>query len=378
MNKIKLVLFVFAFIIIFCIVGSFFIQADTEIIGEEDILDYQNKITNSINVYGYSFDNPNVIINPYNENYNSALIVFETDDYVSINVNTNDIDSYDSEVTNKHYIGVYNLLEGSNKIILSYGKNTKKIEIDISEEGNSIDIGNSILLSNNHLLVSTSKKLSNGNYTGVREVDALGKIYYEYLLEGGYKGVSCEIDEERLAVLSKDLIILDRQNGNVIDSFDISNYKINWLGMDYYDNKINLYGENITISVDMNGKIKEIEKEYKKEYFSGDINYNDREGIRFYKEIETKSSNKNILLLNYDKNMKEDIEIKKEFNRLIISSNNINESNTYLILDQFLDKRVYELCDKENYIYTYDMEGKYSVYFKIDDKVYKTNKYLSF
>lgn len=378
MNKIKLVLFVFAFIIIFCIVGSFFIQADTEIIGEEDILDYQNKITNSINVYGYSFDNPNVIINPYNENYNSALIVFETDDYVSINVNINDIDSYDSEVTNKHYIGVYNLLEGSNKIILLYGKNTKKIEIDISEEGNSIDIGNSILLSNNHLLVSTSKKLSNGNYTGVREIDALGKIYYEYLLSDGYKGVACEIDEERLAVLSKDLIILDRQNGNVIDSFDISNYKINWLGMDYYDNKINLYGENITISVDMNGKIKEIEKEYKKEYFSGDINYNDREGIRFYKEIETKSSNKNILLLNYDKNMKEDIEIKKEFNRLIISSNNINECNTYLILDQFLDKRVYELCDKENYIYTYDMEGKYSVYFKIDDKVYKTNKYLSF
>jgi len=228
------------------------------------------------------------------------------------------------------------------------------------------------------LLMSTDKYFSNGSYTGIREVDVLGKIYYEYLLEDGYKGISCEIDEERLAVLSDKLIMLDRQNGNIIDSFDISNYKNDWIGMKHIDDKINLYSDDITISIDMDGNISEIEYDYEKEYFSGNINYSNKEGVRFYKEIVTETSNKNIWLLNYSKKMKEEIKIKKEFNRIIVSSEDIKECNSYLILDQLSDKRVYKLCDKDNYIYTYDMDGKYSVYFKINDKVYKTDKYLNF
>ena len=378
MSKFKLIIFVFIFIVIFCVVGSFFVQADTEILEEEDILNFQNRITNSINVYGYTFDNPNIIVNPYGDVYNSALIVFETEDYVSINVNINDIDSYKSKFTNKHYIGLYNLLDGSNKIILSYGKKNKEIDITIDKGETNIDFSKSTILSNNHLLVSTSDYISNGDYTGIREIDTVGKIYYEYLIEEGYKGLSCEIDDEKLGVLSENLIILDRQNGNIIKELDISNYRFNWLGMDYYDNKINLYGDAIAISVDMDGKITEIEKEYEKEYISGDLNYNNREGIRFYKEIFTDTVNKNFWLLKYNKNMDEKIEIKKEFNRLIIYKKNNNDCNNYLILDKLFDKRVYELCDETNYIYTYDMDGKYSIYFKIDDVIYKTDEYLNF
>jgi len=376
-NKLKFIIVVFMFIIMFCIIGSFFIQADTEIIQEEDIIVFQNKITNDIKIYGYTLDNPNIIIDPYNENYNSALIVFETDDYVSINVNVNNIYTYDSKVTNKHYIGVYNLTLGKNIIILSIKNYQRKIEINISPDDKTIDFSKSIALSNGHLLSSTDKRIDDDVYTGIREIDALGKIYYEYLLEGGYRGIAHEIDEEHLAVLSDELIILDRQNGNVIDSFDISDYKTKWLAMGYTDNKINLFGENIAISIDMKGNISEIESIYEKEYFSGDINYNNREGIRFHKELKTKLSNNNIWLLNYKKELKEEIEIKKEFNRIIVSTND-NSCDNYLILDKLLDKRVYQLCEKINYIYTYDMEGKYSVYFKIKDKIYKTNKYLEF
>jgi len=47
-------------------------------------------------------------------------------------------------------------------------------------------------------------------------------------------------------------------------------------------------------------------------------------------------------------------------------------------LDKLFDKRVYNLCYSDNYIYTYDMSGKYSVYFKVNDKVYKMEKYLEF
>lgn len=377
-NRFKLVIFVFIFIIIFCVIGSLFVQANTEIKSEEDILDVQNKINNSINVYGYSFNNPNVIVDPYTMNYNSALIVFETDEYVSIKVNVNDIYSYNSKKTNKHYIGVYNLLVGENNITLSYGKNKKNIKINFSEGDNIIDLENSFVLSNNHLLVSTGDYFTNDSYTGVREVDALGKIYYEYLLKDGYKGFSCEIDEERLAVLSKNLIILDRQNGNVIKSYEISKYSNDWISMDYVDSKINLYSDEITISIDEDGNISEIEEFYEKAYFSGDINYDNKEGIRFYDEIITETSNENIWLLSYGKRMKNDIKIKKEFNRIIVSGDDINNCNNYLILDQLSDKRVYELCNKDNYIYTYDMDGKYSVYFKVDNKVYKTDKYLKF
>ena len=377
-NKFKLVIFVFAFIVIFCVIGSLFVQADTEIKSEEDILDVQNKINDSINVYGYTFDNPNVIVNPYNMNYNSALIVFETDEYVSIKVNVNDIYSYNSKKTNKHYIGVYNLLVGENNITLSYGKNKKNIFVNISEEENNLILENGYVLSNNHLLVSTGDYFNKDSYTGVREVDVLGKIYYEYLLEDGYRGVSCEIDEERLAVLSKNLIILDRQNGDIIKSYDISKYSNDWIGMDYTDSKINLYGDEITISVDSDGNINEVERFYEKVYFSGDINYDNKEGIRFYDKIITKTSNENIWLLSYSKKMKKDIKIKKEFNRIIVSGDGINDCNNYLILDQLSDKRVYELCNKDNYIYTYDMDGKYSIYFKVDNKVYKTDKYLKF
>ena len=378
MGKIKLIIFIFIFIIIFCFVGVFFVQADTEIEGEEDILEVQNNITNSINVYGYTFDNPNVIINPYGENYNSALIIFETDEYVSLKVNVNNIDTFNSRETNKHYIGVYNLLTGSNYINLSYGKNSKKIEIVIEEENNPSILENGILLSNNHLLIPTDKYIDNDIYTGIREVDALGKIYYEYLINDGYKNIACEIDDERLAVLGDNLIILDRQNGDILSSFDISDYSYDWIGMDYVDEKIVLYSSEKNISINIEGDISDTLGSYNKKYLKGDINYKNIEAIRFFKEKETKKSNESIWLLNYSDEMKNEIDIQKEFNRIIISSEDINGCNTYLVLEKLLDKRVYQLCDKINYIYTYDFDGKYSVYFKIDNEVYKTDKYLEF
>ena len=379
MNKFKFIVCVFIFIIVFCVVGVFFVQADDEIVGEEDILVLQNEITDNISAYGYTFDNPKVIVNPYNENYNSALIIFETDKYVSIKVNVNDMYSYNSGETNKHYIGVYNLVEGINNISLSYGNKEKNIEIDIGlENEKTIDFSNTFLLSNNHLLTSTGRYNDDNSYTGIREIDALGKIYYEYLLEDGYMGISCEIDEERLAVLSKNLIILDRQNGNVIMEFDISKYKNSWIYIDYLDYSIILYGNDISVSVDMDGNISEVDNEYEKKYFSGDINYNNKSGIRFYKEIITNTSNENIWLLNYEKKFDKDISIKKEFNRIVVSGNDISNCDIYLILDKLFDKRVYNLCHIDNYIYTYDMSGKYSVYLKKDKKVYKIGKYLEF
>jgi len=378
MNKVKLIIFVFVFIIIFCFIGAFFVQADSEIVGEVDILDIQNEITSNIDVYGYSIDNPNIIVNPYGENYNTALILFETDDYVSVSVNVNNLYNFVSEKTNRHYIGVYNLVDGKNNIVLSYGKVKKSIEIEIFKDDKAIDLTNSYVLSNNHLIVSTDKYIgNNGIYTGIREIDALGKIYYEYLINDGYYGLVCEIDDEMLAVLSNDLIILDRQNGNIVNSYDISEYEYDWNNMEYVSDRIILYSEKGNISIDSKGNISLYDGKYNKRNLVGNVNYMNKDSIRFYEYVETKKSNENIWLLNYDELNKE-IDIKKEFNRIIISSEDISKCNNYVIFDQLFDKRVYELCDNVNYIYTYDFEGKYSVYFKINDKIYKSNKFLLF
>ena len=378
MNRIRLIIFIFSFIIIFCFVGAFFIQGSTEVKEEEDILIEQNRITSSMNVYGYTLDNPNVIINPYKLNNNSALIMFETKNYVKIKVNVNDMYNYVSEETNKHYIGVYNLIYGSNNVTLYDGNKKYEIEINIENDEYSSLLETGILLSNNHFLIPTDKYNEDNNYTGVREVDALGKIYFEYLLEDGYKGVACEIDEEKLAILSKKLIILDRQNGDIITSYDISSYNYNWYAIDYIDSNIILYSDSINLSIDEEGNLEEYDGAFNKKYLSNNINYSNKEGIRFYKELVTEKSKKNIWLLSYSKKMKNKIDVKKEFNRIIISSKDINDCNAYLILDKLLDKRVYELCNNVNYIYSYDFKGKYSIYFKIDGKVYKTDKYLNY
>ena len=198
------------------------------------------------------------------------------------------------------------------------------------------------------------------------------------MINDGYKNIACEIDDERLAVLSDNLIILDRQNGDILSSFDISDYNYDWIGMEYIDEKIVLYSSEKNISINIEGDISDTLGSYNKKYLKGDINYKNIEAIRFYKEKETKKSNESIWLLNYSDEMKNEIDIQKEFNRLIISSEDINDCNTYLVLDKLLDKRVYQLCDKINYIYTYDFDGKYSVYFKIGNEVYKTDKYLEF
>lgn len=376
MNKYKLITYIFAFIILVCFIGTLFIQSGTEITEEKDLLETQNNITNSIEIYGYTIDNPNIIINPFNANDNSALITFETDEYVNINVNVNEMYSYTSKLTNRHYLGIYNLLKGNNIIYLSYGNTQKKLEINI--DSSSADAVEGILLSNNHLLVPTDKLTKSGNFTGLREVDALGKIYYEYLLADGYKGLACEIDEEKIAILNEKIDILDRQNGNIITSLDISSHKDNWQNIECKENKIILYGENKNIEVDEEKKINLINGEFNKKYLSSDPNYINTPGVRFYEEIITKTSNEKVWLLNYSKKTNDNIKIEKEFNRIVVTNKNQNKCQNYLILDQLFNKKVYQLCDEINYIYTYNLKGKYSVYIKEKNKVYKTNNFLIF
>lgn len=370
MNKLKFIIFIFIFIVLFCIIGSIFITNGEEIKEKEDMITIQNKINDKINIYGYTFDNMNVIIDPYNMNYNTALIIFETETYESINVNVNNNYSYDSNITNRHYIGVYNLDVGENIITLKYKGKTKKLTINIEEKDNIIDIDNYEKLDNNHLIIPTYDYLKNEQYGGFREVDVFGKIYFEYILDSYYKGLSIQIDDNLLAILSDKLLILDMQNGNIIKSFDVEDEV--YTDIDFIDNKIILYTEDSLYKFDY-------ETNYTKNNNKiTNVNYNTNNGVRFYNEIETKQVKQNILLLNYNNELKENIEIQKDFNRIVVIGENIKDCNTYLIFDKLMDKRIYNLCDKTSYIYTKGLKGKYTLYIKVEDKIYKTGKYLNF
>lgn len=368
MKKIKFVIFIFIFIVLFCIIGSIFITNGEEIKETEDLITIQNKINDKINIYGYTFDNMNVLVDPYNMNYNSALILFETEDYASINVNVNNTTSYNTTNTNRHYIGLYNLNIGDNIVTLKYKNKTKKLTITINETNNLIDIENTQKLENNHLIIPTYDILKDNYYAGFREIDVLGKVYFEYILDTYYQDLAVQIDTNLLAVLSDKLLILDMQNGDIIKSFDIENDT--YTDIDFIDNKIILYTIDNYYTFDYQTNYTKTNKEIT------DINYSVNNAVRFYNELETKESKQNILLLNYNNDLKENIEIKKEFNRIIVTYDNINDCNTYLILDKLMDKRIYNLCNKTNYIYTKTLKGKYTIYIKIEDKIYKTGKYL--
>ena len=78
-------------------------------------------------------------------------------------------------------------------------------------------------------------------------------------------------------------------------------------------------------------------------------------------------------LIKYSKSELKNIKIEKDNNRIKII--NDSDNKIYIILDKFLDKRVYEV-GYIKYINTFGLKGKYTVYFKLDDDVYKTDYYI--
>ena len=58
-----------------------------------------------------------------------------------------------------------------------------------------------------------------------------------------------------------------------------------------------------------------------------------------------------------------------------ISVYNKNGNKIYLILDKLFDKRIYEIKDIK-YINLNGLNGKYTIYYKIDGRVYKTDYFI--
>ena len=403
------------------------VSADTEIKKIKDIIEQQEAKEKYITPYGYTIENPNIILNPYGNSPLTALILFETPTEEKITImlkekdNTIKIKNTFKENT-KHYIPVYGLYPNyNNEIIITYKNITKHYTIKTKELPTDFSIEPVINKNNEFSFLNTNgylyaldqqnevrwyltnkynyniTKLTNGNFIiptsnlnnnkyplGIKEIDLLGKVYKQYNIENGYYGAFIEKDTSYI-VLSKNLIEIDKQTGEIIKELKLKD-RYNILSFNKDTNIINLQNSKTTLSIDLTtdeknySETKEIitPKEVITPIYTIN-NYILKKGINFKINEKTPESKKKIYTIGYkkiDENYKKyNIKISKEANYLKIIGNFKNEE-TYIILDKFLDKRIYEIKDDSTIINTKALKGKYSIYIKIKNDIYKTNKYI--
>lgn len=229
----------------------------------------QKELESEFTSKGYTIDNPNIILNPYEISPLTALVVFESKTSITPKVTIvgkDESSTFTHTFTKgkKHYLPIYGLYaDYDNEIIIEYEENGTKINktltikteplpenmvLPTSVYADKENLGNDLYfytpsstgytcaydingdvrwyftnyalwkidrLANGHLLVSTERLINSPYYmTGLYEMDLLGKIYTEYSLEGGYHHDYYEMDNGNLLVASDDF---NNEDGTVED-----------------------------------------------------------------------------------------------------------------------------------------------------------------
>ena len=391
------------FILIITIVGSNIVTGNTSIKKEKDILSVQSNKEVYFNGYGYSLDNPNVIINPYGNSPLTGIAMFETSDYSEVSISVNGDINYTFSKNKHHIIPIYGLYaDYDNTIVLrSEGKEkvinikTDKLPDDFGEvlyDGNySFYNGNYPYASDNNgnvrwylnkkyygditvykdnIIIGNDSYTEDNHSTGIYRMNLLGKVYGEYLLSDDYYGNSI-YDDGNIYALSKNIVMIDSQTGTISNLGKNDNYS--------YINVINgnvIVGKEDKFYSVKDKKFSEVESSEKSNIYSfydGISEYKIVKGVRYGKLTTTNKYDKDISIIKYDKYDGKDINIKMDVNRISIYNNSGKE--VYLILDKLFDKRIYEVKDTK-YVNLNGLKGKYTIYYRIDGKVYKTDYYI--
>lgn len=272
-------------VVLILFLGAVFLEikntADTPIDKTISLVEKQNE--KDYNTEGYTIDNPNVVLNPYDISPLSALVLFETEQEEAVKVTIKGKDALTTythtfEAAKKHFLPIYGLYaDKENEVVISYGKVSKTIKIKTDKLPDDISLPTSVVkdaskltndlyfytpsskgytaaydvngdvrwyltinsiwevnrLQNGHLLLSTERLVNSPYYmTGLYEMDMLGKIYTEYSLEGGYHHDYYEMENGNLIVASdnfangktvEDYVVeLDRKTGKIVKTWDIS------------------------------------------------------------------------------------------------------------------------------------------------------------
>ena len=406
------IIFFLLFIILITILGSSFVSGNIPLNNKNDILTIQSNKEVYFNVYGYDINNPNVVLNPYGNSPLTAIIMFTSSDYSEVEIvikgknGGNDI-SYVFDKDKYHMIPVYGLYadydntviircEGTEKIIniktdklpddfvyvdnmlfddfMFYNGNYPYVvdgESEVRWYLNSNYYGDITLLENSSFIIGSDRYNENDNVISFYKMNFLGKIYNEYMVNE-YYGNSA-LYQDNILVLCDKILLIDVQTGEVIADYGNNN---GYEYLDVLEDNIIVYKDNVFYEIN-NDHLEEIV--YNKEisnvdFYNNTSNYKVLSPNRFGVLKETTVSDEKTLLISYEKLDKmKNVDFIKEKDRIKIVNN--SSDNIYVILDRFMDKRIYEV-DKVKYINTNGLKGKYTIYLKIDDKIYKTDYYF--
>ena len=287
MNKKKIIVLILAILVIIVFVLfriiSLINTSKNEVSYVSSIVEKQKGVEEDFESEGYTFDSPNVILNPYGNSPLTALVIFETDDEEEISVTIKGKDELSTythtfDEGKIHYIPIYGLYAGrENEVVISNGdeENTLKIKTDelpddfvlptkVTKDESKLtndlyffspsskgymcayDVNGDVRwyldesaiwevnrLKNGHLLLSTERLVNTPYYsTGLYEMDMIGKVYTEYSLPGGYHHDYFEMEDGNILVASDDfdnedgtvedyVVELDRETGNIVKTFDL-------------------------------------------------------------------------------------------------------------------------------------------------------------
>lgn len=285
--KKKIIIIIIAILIIVAVAAYFILNNissnNNEISITTSLVDKQAKLEKDFKSSGYTLEDPNIIVNPYDISPLTALVVFETKDAVAPTVTIEGKDELSTfthtfEKTKTHYLPIYGLYADSdNKVTISCGDTQKTITIKTDALPDDFILPESVTadkdkltndlyfftpssngytcaydvngdvrwylttnaiweinrLKNGHLMLSTERLVNSPYYmTGLYEMDLLGKIYNEYSLEGGYHHDYYEMENGNLLIASDDfnsedgtvedyVVELDRKTGNIVKTFDL-------------------------------------------------------------------------------------------------------------------------------------------------------------
>ncbi len=280
----KFWLIIFLLIIVF--MGGYYYfshKANSEVERIISIVEKQSKLESNLSASGYTFDNPNIVLDPYENAPLSALVMFETDreEEVTITVvGKDELSTFEQtfEAAKEHYIPVYGLYADTlNEVIIKVGEKKKTINIQtdplpenfilptkVKAEKEKLtndlyfftpssvgytcayDVNGDVRwylssyalwkvdrLENGHLMLSTERPVNSPYYmTGMYEMDLLGKVYNEYSLRGGYHHDYFEMENGNFLIASdefnnadgtvEDIVVeMDRETGKIVKTFDL-------------------------------------------------------------------------------------------------------------------------------------------------------------
>lgn len=223
------------------------------------LIEKQEKREKSFKIKGYTIENPNIILDPYQNSPLTALVLFETKNEVAPKVTIEGKDelstfTHQFKKNKKHYLPIYGLYANKeNKIKIEYTEKGKKVSKEIKIKTGTLPdnmvlptsvtadkenltndlyfytpssngytaaydvngdvrwyLSNNALwkvdkLKNGNLLLSTERLINNPYYmTGLYEMNMLGKIITEYSLKGGYHHDYYEMENGNLLIASDD------------------------------------------------------------------------------------------------------------------------------------------------------------------------------